>query len=241
MVFKNTLPVLSSDIIHVWVADFNKMVPHTEYFFSIMSEDEKKKAADYKFEKDKIRYIISRGVLRELVSNYTDGLPGDVKFFYNKSGKPYISGKNNLKFNLSHSGDFAIYAFASGTEIGIDMEYIRNLENPDSLAKTTLSDIEYKIFKSTPGNGRLGLFFRYWIHKEAFLKADGQGITNSLKNIEFLEGKNGKLYLAEKEDMDLNLNRVFHEIIPEENYRAVLAVPDEKCSFSLYRLEDYCK
>ena len=240
MVLK-TLPDLSSDIIHVWIADIQKAMAQAEYFLSILSEDEKKKATDYKFEKDKNRYLISRGLLRELVSGYTGDLPENVEFSYSQTGKPFLSEYKNctLKFNLSHSGNFAIYAFALGKEIGIDIEYIRNLENLNNLAKTALSDLELKDFTASPEEKMLDVFFRYWIHKEAYLKAAGTGITDSIKSIEFIHGNGGKLNLAEKECSDLNLNWNFHEIIPGKNYKAVLAVPDENCRIFINRLEDY--
>ncbi len=236
-----TLPVLSSDIIHVWIADLEKAMAHAEYFLSILSDDEKKKAIDYKFEKDKNRYIISRGILRELVSIYTGVQPGDIEFLYTEAGKPFFSGNTNstLKFNLSHSGNFTIYAFSLGKEIGIDIEYIRNLENLNNLAKTTLSDLEFNEFIVSPEEKMLDVFFRYWIHKEAYLKAAGTGITDSIKSIEFIHDNGGKLNLADKECSDLNLNWNFHEIIPEKNYKAVLAVPDENCRIFINRLEDY--
>ncbi len=240
MILKDT-PNLSSDIINVWIADLKKAMTHSEYFLSVLSDDEKKKAADYKFEKDKNRYKNSRGILRELVSVYTGEQPGNIKFYYNNTGKPFYSGNADctLKFNLSHSGNLAIYAFVSGKEIGIDIEYIRNLENLNYLAKTTLSDLEFKDFTESPEEKMLDVFFRYWTHKEAFLKAAGTGITDSIKSIEFFNDNSGKLNLAEKEYSDLNLNWNFHEIIPEKNYKAVVAVPDNNCRIIINRLEDY--
>lgn len=231
-------PVLSSDIIHVWVADLVKALPHAENYFKILSGDEKKKASDYKFEKDRQRYTAARGILRKLLSVYSGDLPERIEFLYNESGKPYLT-QSDLKFNLSHSGNLAVYAFTADREIGIDMEYKRNLENLESLAVSTLSEAELKNFSTCPYEKREEFFFRYWIHKEAYLKAAGTGITDSIRNAEFIDDMNGNLKLAENSDAYMNKNWTFCEIFPEENYRAVLAAPDENFKIFLNRLENY--
>ena len=40
----------------------------------------------------------------------------------------------DLRFNVSHSDDFAVYAFASGREIGIDIESIRVIGDAADIA-----------------------------------------------------------------------------------------------------------
>jgi 4'-phosphopantetheinyl transferase len=54
--------------------------------------------------------------------------PRELRFSYNPHGKPGLfprSDEQALNFNISHSGEFALLAFALERKIGIDLERIR--------------------------------------------------------------------------------------------------------------------
>jgi 4'-phosphopantetheinyl transferase len=95
---------------------------------------------------DRVRFIIARGVLRKVLSNYLHLTPCDLRFVYNEYGKPFLSLDQNhcaLDFNLSHSNSMALYAVTRGRRVGVDIEYIRQdfamLDIAESLSQKTRS------------------------------------------------------------------------------------------------------
>jgi len=92
--------------------------------------------------------------------------------------------KLNIKFNLSHSGQFAIFAFNLDSDIGVDIEAI--VENPKQreLVHRFFSKKEQEDLNSLPENQKTLAFFKCWTQKEAFLKATGKGFSLSLKDFD---------------------------------------------------------
>ncbi len=133
-----------------------------EPFYATLSDDERNRSTRFRFERDRRRFIVARGALRELLGRRLDTLAGELRFVYNPFGKPALSPEfgRRLKFNLSHSADLAVIATAMDREIGVDVEYIR----PDE-PKT---------------------FFEEWTKQEAYVKARGEGLSDG--PVVFAEG-----------------------------------------------------
>lgn len=149
-------------------------------YAGMLMPDEIEKSRRFYFERDKVSYIICRGVLRVLVSSYININPEEVEFKYNSFGKPeLISSQNELgiKFNLSHSGDFCLIALTNDREIGVDIERISYINNCISIAQNFFSDSENLLLESVSDDEKLDLFYNLWTHKEALVKASGMGLT----------------------------------------------------------------
>jgi 4'-phosphopantetheinyl transferase len=115
--------------------------------------------------------------------------PRDVQFAVNASGKPEIAPRLQsqygcLHFNQAHSGHLGIFAFCRNRRIGIDLEEIRPFPDIDQIADLLLSPHELEAFRELPQEERCPVFFRAWTHKEAFVKAIGQGLTLPLNHFE---------------------------------------------------------
>jgi 4'-phosphopantetheinyl transferase len=66
-----------------------------------------------------------------------DVRPESVELVYGELGKPALARgykDSDLRFNVSHSDDVAVYAFSSGREIGIDVEAVRVICDADDIA-----------------------------------------------------------------------------------------------------------
>ncbi|HEX2034689.1 MAG TPA: 4'-phosphopantetheinyl transferase superfamily protein, partial [Chloroflexota bacterium] len=89
-----------------------------------------------------------------------------------------------LRFNLSHAAGLALYAFATGREVGVDLERIRHLPNPEGLAEMVFSPRERAVLYGAPAAERHVLFFNGWTRKEAYVKAEGDGLATPLEEID---------------------------------------------------------
>ncbi|MBQ1411098.1 MAG: 4'-phosphopantetheinyl transferase superfamily protein [Oscillospiraceae bacterium] len=89
------------------------------------------------------------------------------------NGKPYLPGRDDLFFNISHSGKHVLCA-VSDREIGCDVEKTGLARL--ALAKRCFCEAEYQALLRCPDAAtRDRLFFWYWTLKESFLKATGLG------------------------------------------------------------------
>ncbi|MBY0272702.1 MAG: 4'-phosphopantetheinyl transferase superfamily protein [Alphaproteobacteria bacterium] len=170
---------LNLDEVHIWSACLSENEANLPYFSSLLSQDEQKRASHFKFSKDQKRYTISRGILRSLLAEYLGEPLQKIEILYGLWGKPCLPEEKALFFNLSHSGDYALYAFTQGYEIGIDVEYIDVSLELEDMAKSVFSTIEFSHWKALNAQEKINSFFKHWVSKEAYLKASGKGWLES--------------------------------------------------------------
>jgi 4'-phosphopantetheinyl transferase len=109
-----------------------------------------------------------------------------VKFGYTEHGKPFLQGAGSepsFQFNLSHSGDYTLYAFALERDVGIDVERVRVLQDFESIAVQVFACAERELIACTPRDDRVATFFRLWSRKEAYVKAVGHGLSIPLNEV----------------------------------------------------------
>ncbi len=169
-----------------------------EHFHATLSTEEKERAARFKFEKHRNRFIAGRGALRDILGHYLDANPADLKFNYSANGKPgllTVPPAGNFHFNLAHSDDLALIAVTRIGMVGVDVECIRPVKEMDQLVARFFSPRENKLFEKLSADEKPSAFFNLWTRKEALLKATGEGITRSLSLVEvsFLAGEPARL------------------------------------------------
>lgn len=109
----------------------------------------------------------------------------DANFKFGAHGKPYIDGREDLFFSLSHSKDKVVCA-VSKREVGADIERIRDIS--DGLLKRVCTDKEKKYLDCFDKARQTEEFFRLWTAKESFMKFLGQGL-GAMRSFEVLLGK----------------------------------------------------
>ncbi len=130
--------MLSEKEVHVWKAPLR--VSESEYskMQAILSAEERERALRFVFETDRRKWVVAHGVLRILLSRYLLVETGVIRFSSNPFGKPAVSspaGGERLHFNMAHSVDLALYAFSYDQQVGIDVEYMRDDIEFESLAR----------------------------------------------------------------------------------------------------------
>lgn len=177
-------PTLTAQEVHVWHASLNFPEDELTQFTTLLSDDEEVRAKRFHFAKDRIRYTAARGILRKILSGYLHQDPKEIKFNYNSHGKPSCADNEAIQFNLSHSKNIALYAFARNLTLGIDIEYIDPDFKADAIAQRFFSASEANLLHQLTGKTKIKAFFNGWTRKEAFLKALGLGLSYSLKRVE---------------------------------------------------------
>ena len=153
----------------------------------VLSDAERQRASRFAFDRDRRRFMVARAQLRELLAVRLGVPPESIELAYGERGKPALGqhfAASDLRFNVSHSGDVAVYAFSRGREIGIDVEAVRTIRDADDIAARFFSRRENEAYLALdPCDKPLG-FFNCWTRKEAFIKALGHGLYQPLDSFE---------------------------------------------------------
>jgi 4'-phosphopantetheinyl transferase len=175
--------VCNANDAHVWRASLDQPADTAAKLAPLLSQYECQRAERFHRRTDRRRFIAARGILRKIISAYLALTPDEVRFVYNKYGKPFISDDQNrgaLNFNLSHSNGMALYAVARGRRVGVDIEYMREDFATLEVAEGFFSKDEVEALKAAPVDRRTEAFFNCWSRKEAYIKAIGMGVSYPL-------------------------------------------------------------
>jgi 4'-phosphopantetheinyl transferase len=135
---------------------------------TLLSDRELERARRFAFDADRGRYVVARALLRQLLAARLGARPESVE------------PASDLRFNVSHCEDVAVYAFASGREVGVDVEAVRALPDADDVAACCFSRREHATYRALEPRDRPLGFFQCWTRKEAFIKALGDGLYHPL-------------------------------------------------------------
>lgn len=178
------------------------------------------RARRFKNPHDKVRNlggeILSRWAIAKVSGTYPDKV-----FECNSNGKP-LSGKPDLFFNISHSGDYVVVS-VSDFETGVDIERLRH--NKMKVAKRFFSDEEISnIQKSEDPDAQ---FSRYWSLKEAYLKYIGTGLTRELNSFTVRES-NSNSYSIYEENTEIKDLKIFHQRVNKNYFLSICHRAAEK-------------
>ena len=176
-----------NDAVQLWHIPLE--VPDTilSRYWAYLSEDEKTRGDRFRFEKDKRRFVVARGTLRCLLAKQLAQSPSAVQFCYGNYGKPALvrSGERcDFHFNLSHSGERALCALGGDRTVGVDIEYLKDIKRLDGMMERCLTEAELSDVKQQSETHQLEAFLQRWTCKEAYLKAIGLGLTQSMQSVE---------------------------------------------------------
>ncbi len=169
----------TSDNVHIHTVRLNLPEHRINTLYATLSADEVERADRFLLKRHRVRFISCRGILREILGGYLAVKPSSVTFDYGKYGKPALHSSIHpaeFSFNLSHSGDMAVFAVTRHADVGVDIEHVRTITNIDMIAKRYFTADEYTLVSSCSGEEKLATFFDIWTLKEACLKTTGKGL-----------------------------------------------------------------
>ncbi len=180
------IDALKPDCIHIWKISIADKMAQLAQLQQLLCEDELVRAHRYVTQTLTNNYICTRGVLRQLLSDYLN-TPGDgIRFSEGDHGKPFLFAEHDvpLHFNVSHSKDCAVYAFCRDFEVGVDVENMQRIKDQLPIAERFFTQAECQELRDLESDAQTERFFYFWTRKEALLKATGKGLTQSLDSID---------------------------------------------------------
>jgi 4'-phosphopantetheinyl transferase len=226
------LPQLLSHEVHVLGVHLGDLQASFKGLAAVLSEDEHLKVGRFFYERDRRCFAIARGMLRCLLAGYLSMHPKEIRFSYGKFGKPSLDSDfskkdSNLCFNLSHAGDWVLYAFAKNREVGIDIESVSNPVPWRQLASEIFSLTEQAELTAFPQYQQKEVFLRGWTRKEAYLKGRGEGLFLPLNSFSVPLGLIKKPEPIISSDKEGITQWWFHPVSSIPGYIIALAVAGE--------------
>lgn len=214
---------------HVWRTTLDLPISRVRSLEQTLTADEITRAEQFHFQKDRMHFIVARGLLRTILSRYLATNPRTLRFCYSQYGKPTLARESgsdaSLCFNVTHSLGVVLYAITRSRAIGIDLERIRLDVACESIAEHFFSPYEARILRTVPTDLRSEAFFRCWTRKEAYLKARGIGLSIALGqfDVSVLPGELAALLGTREKDQNIS-QWSLNDLYAGEGYVAALAV-----------------
>jgi 4'-phosphopantetheinyl transferase len=180
------LPPLGSKV-HVWIVELDSAAFDSIVRQNPLSIAERERAAKFKFDKDRRRFIVAHAALRHILALYLKGDAAHLHFVDGPNGKPKLAAPwdaRGIRFNLSHSHEKAVVAVAQGAEVGVDIEFVRADFAFHEVANHFFTEREVAALRALPPELQRHAFYKCWTSKEALLKAKGTGLSGALDEIE---------------------------------------------------------
>ncbi|HYO62505.1 MAG TPA: 4'-phosphopantetheinyl transferase superfamily protein [Pyrinomonadaceae bacterium] len=233
-------PELPRDEVHVWRAPLDAREADATAWRELLAPEERARADRFHFPKDRLHFTVARGLLRRLVGLYTGLAPALLRFTYNDYGKPSLDmgAADDLRFNVSHSKGLALYAFARGREVGVDVEFLKAEFGGEGIAARFFSPAEVAALRALPEADQTRAFFDCWTRKEAYIKAQGQGLSLPLDGFDVsLAPGEGCALLATRHDPAQAARWSLRALAPAPSYAAALAVEGHGWRLRCWRWE----
>lgn len=206
------LPGTPGDL-RIWRLDLDLAAPVPRQALALLDAAERARMDRYRHHEDKVRFGMTRAMLKRLLASHAGAEcawgggawgrvapggpaspahasidpasaqhPSAIAFAYTDTGRPVWPG-SGLYFNVAHSGALALIVISDLRPVGIDVELRKDVDL-DALAAIVLTAHERQLLEQAPAIARRDEFYRYWVGKEAALKATGRGIADALQRIE---------------------------------------------------------
>jgi 4'-phosphopantetheinyl transferase len=186
----NRLIPLTPAEIHLWLAFYDEGEErlHATYR-KLLNAAEKEQEQRFYFARDRRRYLITRALVRTVLSRYVPIAPKEWSFSANAYGRPEIVNAQAkdacLSFNISHTHSLIVLGVTARCALGVDVENVREREISLDIADHYFAPQEVAALSAVPPHQQQYRFFEYWTFKESYIKARGMGLSLPLDKFSF--------------------------------------------------------
>jgi 4'-phosphopantetheinyl transferase len=221
---------LGPEQIHLWQYPIGDPpdAQHLARAMILLSSAEKTRCAAFHMEKHRAEYALSHAMLRLALSEYAPVKPEEWQFLTGEKGKPEIASPaldTPLFFNLSHTDGFAVCVAGRVRQLGVDVESMSRKASHEELAKRFFAPSEYEYLRALRPSLQREAFFRIWTLKEAYIKADGKGLSIPLESFHFRFSAGNPATITLESNAESNPHAwSFFELQPSPDHRVSIGV-----------------
>ena len=221
-----TLELLRGEV-HVWRARFRDEEADTIGAWALLSEEERRQAAQFRFPEEARRYASAHVVLRDILLRYGALVRAPLTIVAGPKGQPLLSQAPDLpkvRFSFSHSRSFALLAITLDQCVGVDVEHVSHAADWEAITTRYFSSEECQALVALPKQQGSRAFLSLWTLKEAYVKALGEGFSRPFDSFTILPSPDGALRLEDQTDSTAASTWSFLELTPDEQYLGALAL-----------------
>lgn len=182
---------LHPDKIQLWFAFCDEIADErllAEYR-RLLADEERQKEGRFHFARDRHRYLITRALVRTVLSRYASVTPQDWRFTEDAYGRPHIVNDHavarRISFNVSHTRSLVVLGVSCERALGVDTEDVQTRRADLDIADHYFAADEVAQLRATPPELQPTRFFEYWTLKESYIKARGLGLSQPLEQFGF--------------------------------------------------------
>jgi 4'-phosphopantetheinyl transferase len=155
----------------------------------LLTDDERAREARFRFPSDQHRFLLTRALVRTVLSTHTRVEPSAWRFAPDAYGRPQIQNDDpsvaGITFNVSHTQGLIIIGVTRRAALGVDTEHIWSRTATAAVAERFFAPNEAAALRELPEAQRRERFFDYWTLKESYIKARGRGLALGLASFGF--------------------------------------------------------
>jgi 4'-phosphopantetheinyl transferase len=176
--------------VDVWLARDEVADPRLQAEYrGLLTPEERDQELRFHFACDRRRYLVTRALVRTVLSRYLDVAPADWRFAANRYGRPRVvnAGREHcgLCFNISHTKGLIALGVTWHRDLGVDVEHVRARQVSLEIADRFFAPDEVAELATVAPERRQDRFFEYWTFKESYVKARGAGLSIPLEQFSF--------------------------------------------------------
>jgi 4'-phosphopantetheinyl transferase len=180
---------LPDDEVHLWIANPEgpDLPAVLRSWRHLLSGSEKERSAKFLSQRARDYFLLTRAMVRIILSRYSNTDPQDWTFTANRFGRPQIQGpvSTKIRFNISHTDGMIVCAVRKTCDVGVDVENLARITEALELAGRFFTASEVDQLKTASAEHLNRYFLRLWTLKEAFVKAIGHGLSTPLNSCSF--------------------------------------------------------
>ena len=182
---------LHPDKVQLWFAFCDEIADQSLLadYRRLLVDEERQKATRFHFAHDRHRYLITRALVRTVLSRYASVMPQDWRFTEDTYGRPHIvndhAAAQRISFNVSHTRSLVVLGVSCERALGVDTEDVQTRRADLQIADHYFSVDEVTQLRATPPELQQARFFEYWTLKESYIKARGLGLSVPLEQFGF--------------------------------------------------------
>lgn len=180
---------ISSGQIDLWFARCDAAEGREDRYRSLLTDDEREHEQRFLVARHSHRYLVTRALIRTVLSRYCATPPAAWRFATNPYGRPEIANDTEvhggLSFNVSHTSEMILMGVTRGNALGVDIETVSRVRAPLEIAERFFSTDEAAALSALPVPLQRDRFVQLWTLKEAYMKACGMGFSIALDSFRF--------------------------------------------------------
>jgi len=153
-----------------------------------LSEDERTRMRRFHAPHHRHAYLVSHALVRGALARELACDPSSLVFETNAFGKPELvqpASAQRLEFNLSHTDGLCVVALSWQSKLGCDVEQLNRSGLEVEIARRFFTPEESDEIATHPSERQILRLLSYWTLKEAYIKAEGKGLSMGLDTFYF--------------------------------------------------------